>query len=63
MIRPTRETDFDALISLAVASGLFEPEQTELLAGMLRSPDEADVWFTDDHEGLPVGVAYMAPEK
>ncbi|MEM7391398.1 MAG: GNAT family N-acetyltransferase, partial [Verrucomicrobiota bacterium] len=28
-----------------------------------RSPGEHDAWFTDDHEGHPVGVAYLAPEK
>lgn len=30
---------------------------------MLRSPDESDVWFTDEKSGHPVGVAYLAPEK
>ena len=63
MIRPTIETDFDALIAIATASGLFEPDQTELLSNMLRSPGEHDVWFTDDDGNGPVGVAYMAPEK
>lgn len=51
------------MIALATASGLFEPDQTEILAGMLRSPAESDVWFTDDDGSGPVGVAYMAPEK
>lgn len=63
MIRRTIEADHDALIALATASGLFEPEQTELLLAMLRSPAEEDVWFTDDDGTGPVGVAYMAPEK
>ncbi len=63
MIRPTIETDFNALIAIATASGLFEPDQTELLSNMLRSPSEHDVWFTDDDGNGPVGVAYMAPEK
>ena len=63
MIRPKRDTDFDGLIALATVSGLFEPDQTDILAGMLQSPDENDVWFTDDDDGVPVGVAYMAPEK
>ncbi len=63
MIRPTIETDFDALIAIATASGLFEPDQTELLSNMLQSPSEHDVWFTDDDGNGPVGVAYMAPEK
>ena len=63
MIRPTKESDFDALIDIATASGLFEPDQTEMLDGMLRSPSANDVWFTDDAENGPVGVAYLAPEK
>ena len=63
MIRPAKESDFDALIDIATASGLFEPDQTEMLAGMLRSPGENDVWFTDEAENGPVGVAYLAPEK
>lgn len=63
MIRPTTENDFDALIAIATASGLFEPDQTEMLSGMLRSPDESDVWLTDDDGTGPVGVAYLAPEK
>ena len=63
MIRPTKESDFDDLIAIATASGLFEPDQVEMLAGMLRSPSENDVWFTDEAESGPVGVAYLAPEK
>jgi len=63
MIRRTVESDHDALIALATASGLFEQEQAELLADMLKSPTEEDVWFTDDDGTGPVGVAYMAPEK
>lgn len=63
MIRPTNKSDFNALIELATTSRLFKTDQTELLAEMLRSPGEEEVWFTDEHEGVPVGVAYMAPEK
>ena len=63
MIRPTIATDFDALIALATASGLFEADQTVILEGMLRAPNENDVWFTDDDGSGPVGVVYMAPEK
>jgi ribosomal protein S18 acetylase RimI-like enzyme len=63
MIRTTTNVDHEALITLATACGLFEPDQTELLAEMLRNPSETDVWFTDDLDGHPVGVAYLAPEK
>ncbi len=63
MIRATSMADHEALISLATACGLFEPSQTELLAEMLRAPASSDVWFTDELDGRPVGVAYLAPEK
>ena len=63
MIRPTVQSDHDALIALAVASGLFEPDQVDLLSAMLQSPNADDIWFTDDDGTGPVGVAYMAPEK
>lgn len=63
MIRPTQESDSDALIDLAIASGLFDPDQTDVLVKMLRIPNENDVWLTDVDGELPVGVAYMAPEK
>ena len=63
LIRPTTDADFDGIITLATRCGLFEPDQTELLAEMLRSRGDADTWFTDDADGVVVGVAYMAPEK
>lgn len=63
MIRTTEKADFAGIIELATACGLFEPDQTELLEAMLRSPNELDVWFTDCSDQGPVGVAYLAPEK
>ncbi len=63
MIRPTRDDDHDGLIKLATASGLFNSDQTEMLSRMLRAPSDTDTWFTDDVDGLLVGVAYLAPEK
>lgn len=67
MIRLTTPDDTTALIALAEASGLFEPNQTEELAQMLGQhfsgeTDSHDFWFTDDDNG-PVGVAYVAPER
>lgn len=63
MIRATVEADHNDLILLAAASGLFAPDQTQLLAEMLRSPADSDVWLTLDLNGRPEGVAYLAPEK
>jgi ribosomal protein S18 acetylase RimI-like enzyme len=74
MIQPTKKDETAALMSLAEASGLFEPSQTEELAQMLnRHFDDAaaspEIWLTQfDHAGAPelpniIGMAYIAPER
>lgn len=63
MIRPVTKNDFESVIGIATASGLFEPDQTDMLADMLRSPDENDVWFIAFAGREPAGIAYLAPEK
>ncbi len=67
MIRPTIPDDTAGLLALAVSSGLFPPDATEEVAGVLAAalrgelgPDHC--WLTDD-DGGPVGVAYYAPER
>jgi ribosomal protein S18 acetylase RimI-like enzyme len=67
MIRLTTPNDTTALLALAEATGLFEPNQIEELTQMLNQHlgDEADsqgIWFTD-YDNEPVGVAYVAPER
>ncbi len=67
MIRLTTPDDTIALIALAAASGLFDPNQTDDLAQMLdkhfSDKDETqDIWLTDD-DNEPVGIAYIAPER
>ncbi|AFY33568.1 GNAT family N-acetyltransferase [Calothrix sp. PCC 7507] len=67
MIRQSTPDDATALIAVAEASGLFEPEQTAELAHMLDQhfngvTDSHDYWFTYD-DNKPVGVAYAAPER
>jgi ribosomal protein S18 acetylase RimI-like enzyme len=67
MIRLTTPDDTTALIALATASGLFDPNQTDDLAQMLdkhfRDRDETqDIWLTD-YDNEPVGIAYIAPER
>ena len=63
MIRRTVPSDYESLIEIAIASGLFEPSQADMLAGMIRSPAETDIWFTAEMEQRPVGTAYLVPEK
>jgi ribosomal protein S18 acetylase RimI-like enzyme len=67
MIRLTTPDDTTALIALAAASGLFDPNQTDDLAQMLdkhfRDRNETqDIWLTD-YDNEPVGIAYIAPER
>ncbi|MCY7323041.1 MAG: GNAT family N-acetyltransferase [Phormidesmis sp. CAN_BIN36] len=67
MIRLTTPDDATALIALAEATGLFEPNQTEYLTHMLDQyfsgkNETQDFWFTD-YDNEPVGVAYVAPER
>ncbi|MEJ6485580.1 GNAT family N-acetyltransferase [Nostoc punctiforme UO1] len=75
MIRPTMPDDTTALIALADATGLFQPNQLEELGEMLSdyfsgSSDRGSLpdgkgerfWITDDDNGA-VGVAYCEMER
>ena len=72
MIRLATPDDTDALLALAEATGLFEPDQIEDLSQMLDQHfnskiDSLGIWLTDyDRESHPseaIGVAYVAPER
>ncbi|MBN3947023.1 MAG: GNAT family N-acetyltransferase [Nostoc sp. NMS7] len=75
MIRPTIPNDTTALIALADATGLFQPNQLEELGEMLsdyfggindshslRDGKAERFWITDDDKGA-VGVAYCEMER
>lgn len=67
MIRSLAPDDTTALIALAQATGLFDPDQTEELAQMLDGhlageAENQDLWLVDDENGI-VGVAYVASER
>ena len=66
MIRPATPSDFEALMALADASGLFQPHELEEVGKMLAAHFKGKLgsdhhWITDDEDG-PAGVAYYAPE-
>ncbi|MGF1493068.1 MAG: GNAT family N-acetyltransferase, partial [Microcoleaceae cyanobacterium] len=66
MIRLTLPNDTLALLALAEAVGLFQPNELSVLDEMLvdyfnGNDDSEQFWLTDDDDG-PVGVAYCAPE-
>ncbi|MDZ7970049.1 MAG: GNAT family N-acetyltransferase [Nostoc sp. DedSLP03] len=73
MIRPTIPDDTTALIALADATGLFEPNQLEELGEILSDyfggssdsdslRDGKRFWITDDDNGA-IGVAYCEMER
>ena len=67
MIRSTTPDDTIALIALANATGLFQPNQLESLGEMLSdyfdgNSDRDRFWITDDDNGV-VGVAYCEMER
>jgi hypothetical protein len=67
MIRPTTPKDTVALLDLAEATGLFSPDDLEMLRQMLMEPlamgnSSESFWLTDDDNG-PVGVAYCEAER
>ena len=66
MIRPTTPDDTTALITLADATGLFQPDQLEELSEMLsdyfRDNSDDRLWITDDDKGV-VGVAYCEKDR
>ena len=67
-LRPAVPADTPALIDLAIASGLFLPNEVEPLRGMLDdlhagrlgADHQVQVW-ADDPTGPPVGVVYFGP--
>lgn len=69
MIRSTTAADTAALMLLAEALGLFEPQElaelkTMLLAYLNGETRSGEFWLTDDDDDHgPVGVAYCAPER
>lgn len=66
MIRSTTPDDTIALIALADATGLFQPNQLESLGEMLSDyfggNSDNRLWITDDDNGA-VGVAYCETER
>ncbi|MGF1514271.1 MAG: GNAT family N-acetyltransferase [Elainellaceae cyanobacterium] len=69
MIRPSSPVDATALIALADSLGLFQPDELEMLSGMLAgylsgNSDTGEFWLTDEDEEKGIlGVAYCVPER
>lgn len=66
MIRTGTLQDIPSLITLAKATGLFEPQEIEVFGDMLseqltENSESEDRWIVDDDNGIK-GAAYYAPE-
>ncbi len=66
MIRPVTSGDSEAVVWLAVASGLFPADETEPLDSMMAeyfggNIDEGHACVIDEEQGEPIGVAYYQP--
>lgn len=67
MIRSATSDDLAALLALAKATGLFQPDELEGFGGMMQmhlDPENEgdDCWVVDSDESGIRGAAYYAPE-
>ena len=67
MIRPITPADSEAVVRLAVASGLFPADETGPLEGMMADffgghAGDGHACVIDEEQGEPLGVAYYQPK-
>lgn len=67
MIRPATPNDMSALMALADATGMFEANELEGLAGMVSAYfdghlDDDHFWIVNEADGALSGAAYYAAE-
>jgi ribosomal protein S18 acetylase RimI-like enzyme len=64
MIRLTIKQDLAALKEVIDSTGLFPSELLEdMTADFLSNPASTDRWLTKEEGGVPIAVAYYAPER
>ena len=63
-IRKVSPIDVQDLKAVIDSSELFPSELLdEMIADYFNNPSSEDIWLTKDEEGIPVAIAYCAPEK
>lgn len=63
-IRKVLKQDVAQLKVVVDSCGLFPSEYLEdMLTDYFENEASQDLWYTTDHGGRPVGIAYCAPEK
>jgi ribosomal protein S18 acetylase RimI-like enzyme len=64
MIRNLVKQDLPALKEVIDSTGLFPSEMIEdMTADFLSNPESVDVWLTKEVGGVPIAIAYYAPER
>lgn len=68
MIRPSTPDDLEAVIALAIETGMFPEDETAALRQVMRdyfegNLDDGHTWLTDEEDGELGGIAYYAPER
>lgn len=64
MIRLTNQQDLAALKKVIDSTGLFPSELLDdMTADFLSNPASADTWLTKEAGGVPIAVAFYAPER
>lgn len=64
MIRLTNQQDLAALKEVIDSTGLFPSELLDdMTADFLSNPASTDRWLTKEAGGVPIAVAYYAPER
>ena len=63
-IRLVKSQDIDKLKQVLAHCDLFPPEYLDdMIFDYLHNPDSEDIWFTAEHNGGLLSIAYCAPEK
>ena len=64
IIRNITKADLPALAGIIESNDLFPPELIEgMTADYLDNPSTTDMWLTAEWDGVPVAMAYYAPER
>jgi ribosomal protein S18 acetylase RimI-like enzyme len=64
MIRPITKADIEALKKVIDSNKLFPPDLLdEMTADFFTNVAAQDIWLTKENEGIPIAIAYCAPER
>ena len=63
-IRKVKKEDIESLKIVLDSSELFPSKiLDDMIADYLNNPSSEDIWFTKVENGIPISIAYCAPER